>query len=47
MQFLSEQFVAEWVAAEHPAFGDVSGLVVAKIDGAPQGKVAVSVEFSD
>ena len=47
MQFLSEQFVAEWVAAEHPACSDVSGLVVAKIDGAPQGKVAVSVEFSD
>ncbi|MEC7827336.1 MAG: SCP2 sterol-binding domain-containing protein [Actinomycetota bacterium] len=47
MQFLSEQFIAEWAAIKHPACGDVSGLVVAKIDGTPEGKVAISVEFSD
>ena len=47
MQFLSEQFVAEWASTKHPGCSDVSGRVVAKIDGTPEGKVAVSVEFSD
>ena len=47
MQFLSEQFVAEWAAVKRPMCGDISGLVVVKIDGIPEGKVAVTVEFSD
>ena len=46
MQFLSEEFVSEWSAAERPLVDDLSALLVAKIDGTPEGKVAISVEFS-
>ena len=45
MQFLSEEFVAKWSAVERPLFGDLSALLVAKIDDTPQGKVAISLEF--
>ena len=37
MQFLSEEFVAKWSAVERPLFGDLSALLVAKIDDTPQG----------
>tara|TARA_B100001250_G_scaffold398478_1_gene406719 strand:+ start:1547 stop:1924 length:378 start_codon:yes stop_codon:yes gene_type:complete len=47
MQFLSEEFVSEWSAVERPLVDDLSALLVAKIDGTPEGKVAISVEFSD
>ena len=46
MQFLSEEFVSEWLAVERPLVDDLSALLVAKIDGTPEGKVAISVEFS-
>ncbi|HAX04582.1 MAG TPA: hypothetical protein DCX77_02805 [Acidimicrobiaceae bacterium] len=46
MQFLSEEFVAEWAALERPLFGDLSALLVAKIDETPEGKVTISVEFA-
>ena len=47
MQFLSEEFVAKWSAAERPLFGDLSALLVAKIDGTPEGKSTISLEFED
>ena len=45
MQFLSEEFVAKWSAVERPLFGDLSALLVAKIDDTPQGKMMISLEF--
>jgi hypothetical protein len=47
MQFLSEEFVAKWSAIERPLFGDLSALLVAKIDGTPEGKATISLEFED
>jgi len=41
-KFLSEEFVAQWATTQRPKLGNSSGMVVAKIEGAPDGKIAVT-----
>ena len=47
MRFLSEEFVSKWGAAERPALGNGSGLVVIKIDGGPDGKISLTLELAE
>jgi hypothetical protein len=47
MRFLSEEFVSKWGAVERPALGNGSGLVVIKIDGAPDGKISLTLELAE
>ena len=47
MRFLSEEFVSKWGAVERPALGNGSGLVVIKIDDAPEGKIALTLELAE
>ena len=41
-KFLSEEFVAQWATTQRPKLGNSNGMVVAKIEGAPDGKIAVT-----
>ena len=45
MSFLDDEFLAGWAAAEHEPLGGVSGTIVMKTSGGPDGKVAVSLSF--
>lgn len=45
MSFLDEEFLASWAAADHEPLGGVSGMIVMKTSGGPDGKVAVSLSF--
>tara|TARA_Y100000780_G_C13484325_1_gene339756 strand:+ start:33 stop:410 length:378 start_codon:yes stop_codon:yes gene_type:complete len=47
MRFLSDEFVSKWGAVDRPALGNGSGLVVVKIDGGPDGKIALTLEFAE
>ena len=47
MRFLSEEFVSKWGAVERPALGNGSGLVLIKIDDAPEGKIALTLELAE
>tara|TARA_Y100000817_G_scaffold297049_1_gene273082 strand:+ start:402 stop:782 length:381 start_codon:yes stop_codon:yes gene_type:complete len=46
-KFLSEEFVAQWATTQRPKLGNSSGMIVAKIEGAPDGKIAVTVLLED
>ena len=43
MSFLDDEFLAAWAEAGHEPLGTVSGTVVMKTSGGPDGKVAVSL----
>ena len=45
MSFLDEEFLATWADAGHEPLASVSGTVVMKTAGGPDGKVAVSLVF--
>ena len=45
MSFLDDEFLAAWAEAGHEPLGNVSGTVVMKTAGGPDGKVAVSLTF--
>ena len=45
MSFLDDEFLAKWAGAGHEPLGDISGTVVMKTSGGPDGKVAVSLIF--
>lgn len=45
MSFLDDEFLAAWADAGHEPLGNVSGTVVMKAAGGPDGKVAVSLTF--
>ena len=45
MSFLDEDFLAKWAAAGHEPLGNVSGTIVLKTAGGPDGKVSVSLIF--
>ncbi len=47
MSFLDAEFLERWAGAEHEPLGGVSGTIVMKISGGPDGKAAVSLSFSD
>jgi hypothetical protein len=47
MQFLSEEFVSQWATIQRPLLGKATGLVVVKIDGAPEGKIAITAELEN
>ena len=47
MRFLSEEFVSLWAALQRPQLGKATGLVVAKIDGAPEGKITITAELEN
>ena len=47
IKFLSEEFVAEWVTAQRPKLGNSNGMIVAKIEGAPDGKIAITAVIED
>ena len=47
IKFLSEEFVAQWVTTQRPKLGNSSGMIVAKIEGAPDGKIAVTALIED
>ncbi|HIF66365.1 MAG TPA: hypothetical protein EYG17_10085 [Acidimicrobiia bacterium] len=46
MRFLSDEFVSKWGAGDRPALGKGSGLVVIKIDGGPDEKISLTLEFA-
>ncbi len=45
MSFLDDEFLAAWACAGHEPLGNVSGTVVMKTAGGPDGKAAVSLIF--
>ncbi|MDE0677868.1 MAG: SCP2 sterol-binding domain-containing protein [Acidimicrobiaceae bacterium] len=45
MSFLDDEFLAAWAEAGHEPLGNVSGTVVMKTAGGPDGKVAASLIF--
>ena len=45
MSFLDEEFLTSWAAAGHEPLGGVSGTVVMKTAGGPDGKVSASLTF--
>ncbi|WP_419854188.1 SCP2 sterol-binding domain-containing protein [Candidatus Poriferisodalis sp.] len=45
MSFLDDEFLATWADAGHEPLGNVTGAVVMKTAGGPDGKVAVSLTF--
>ncbi len=45
MSFGDDEFLSTWAAADHEPLGNVSGTVVMKTSGGPDGKVAVSLSF--
>lgn len=45
MSFLDDEFLVTWAAAGHEPLGSVSGTVVMKTAGGPDGKVAASLIF--
>ena len=45
MSFLDDEFLAAWADAGHEPLGNVSGTVVMKTAGGPDGKVSVSLSF--
>ncbi|WP_419946368.1 SCP2 sterol-binding domain-containing protein [Candidatus Poriferisodalis sp.] len=45
MSFLDDEFLSAWADAGHEPLGGVSGTVVMKTSGGPEGKVAVSLIF--
>ena len=45
MSFLDEEFLAAWADGGHEPLGSVTGTVVMKTAGGPDGKVAVSLVF--
>jgi hypothetical protein len=47
MRFLSDEFVSKWGAVDRPALGKGSGLVVIKIDGGPDEKISLTLEFAE
>ena len=47
MRFLSDEFVSKWGAVDRPAVGNGAGLVVIKIDGGPDGKISLTLEFAE
>ena len=45
MSFGDDEFLATWAGAGHEPLGSVSGAVVMKTAGGPDGKIAVSLVF--
>jgi len=45
VSFLDDEFLATWADAGHEPLGTVSGTIVIKTAGGPDGKVAVSLLF--
>ena len=45
MSFLDPEFLEVWAAADHEPLGGVSGVIVMKTTGGPDGKISVSLTF--
>ncbi len=47
MSFLDDEHLGSWSAGDHEPLGGVSGMIVMKTSGGPDGKVNVSLSFED
>lgn len=45
MSFLDDEYLASWAAGDHEPLGGISGTIVMKTSGGPDGKVNVSLSF--